>query len=198
MKNLERGDWVKGLNPARNNEVCEGYFLHLTMSGSVRVDDRHGKSFGSYKRIPLESLERCAPPKDVMHPPYVFCGGDFVEWDDPERKTCEGWYVQHMHQNLYGMVTLFGVGTVFTLPMESIRISPKDPPSIKLRTREGIGGTRVRSIPPLEPGDKVEWHDGGETFQGVFRNASCLSWVWVTRDDGYLVHAYLEKLHYLG
>ena len=198
MQNFERADWVKGLNPARN-EVQEGYFLHLDMEGRAVVGIYHDVHFwGSQARIPLDALSRCEPPIDYQ-PERVFAYGEFVEWTDPAGEHCEGWFVQYMRHHMEGMVTHLHSGATDVLPIEMIELSPKDPPSVKLRTRGGIGGTRVRSIPPLEPGDAVGWSPARDTnFKGIFRNASCLSWAWVTRDDGHMVYAYIEKLRYLG
>ena len=214
MKLFKRGDWVVGRN--RKDMLIAGYFLHVKMDGTVAVDTRHDDTYkGSYGGAILASLTRTEPPADLAHPHQIFSNGDFVEWageacslqnEEPYR----GWWIQYMDGYACGQVSQLETGESSTHPIEAIRISPRKQPSVKLPTRQQKkGGTRSsRLLSPLQPGDSVEWRERGFgardrreqaiTFRGTFRNASCLSWAWVIREDGYLVYAYIDRLWYVS
>ena len=128
-----------------------------------------------------------------------------MEWTGPDEKPYRGWWIQYMGY-ARGQVSCLETGESSTHAIGAIRISPRKPPSVELpMRRQKKGGTRSpRLLSPLQPGDSVEWRERGfgagdrreraMSFRGTFRNASCLSWAWILRDDGYLVYAYIDSL----
>lgn len=196
-RQFERGNWVGGIHPRDGNRV-EGYFLHVTMDGDARIDIRHDdRYFGSYWECPLDKLFHAEFSLEDR-PHYVFAEGDYVEWLDDDDNWQEGWLFYKASHNK-GWIHPVDRNETVVVPLSELMIAKVEPPPSTGRyTKPGIPGTRVASAPPLEYGDRVRWHCWNPVteFKGTFRNWTGSNWAWIVRDDGYLVYAYGDKLHY--